>query len=509
MKEPPERSRTRLKWQRPFFISSLGMTTAILLMSALIGCTGSGRQNESDLNTTRSITDRRVEWPSGEQLRKLVLLEEYNTRMVVLGVAILGAAAGLVGSFALLRKRALLSDALAHASLPGIAIAYLVAVGVGANAKSLPILLAGAVLSGMVGVVTILGIQNTTRIKQDTALGIVLSVFFGIGVALLGVCQQLSTGNAAGLESFIYGKTASMRSSDLGLIAVVSLFIIVVCVLFFKELKQLCFDEPFARSRGVPTLLIDGILMFQVVVVTMVGLQAVGLVLVVAMLVIPAAAARFWTDTMGRLAIVASVFGMFSGMLGAGLSDLFPRLPSGAMVVLVGSILFAFSFVFGTARGLAVRTARRWLLNRKIQRQHLLRGAFELIDQNQHDASLTSQSVSLDDLVQMRSWSRRQVIHGLGRLERDDLVRVRGEQVKLTQAGMAEAARLTRQHRLWELYLIEHADVAASRVDRDADAIEHVLEPELVDELERLLDQTPTTIAIPKNPHAAVEARPS
>ena len=426
--------------------------------------------------------------------------------MVVLGVGVLGASCGLVGSFTLLRKRALLSDALAHASLPGIAIAYLVAVAMGAEGKSLPVLLGGAVLSGSLGVAIILAIQNTTRIKQDTALGIVLSVFFGIGVALLGICQQLKTGNAAGLESFIYGKTASMSSNDLWLIGMVSLFVIVVCALFFKELKQLCFDEPFARSRGVPTLLIDGILMFQVVVVTMVGLQAVGLVLIVAMLVIPAASARFWTDAMGKLAIVSTAFGMFGGMFGAGLSDLFPRLPSGAMVVLVGSFLFGLSFVFGSGRGLIVRLAQRFSSNRKIQRQHLLRGAFELIEKGQEGASLISQSVSLKDLIQTRSWTRQQVVRGLKRLEREDLVRARGEAVKLTQAGVAEAARLTRQHRLWELYLIHHADVVASRVDRDADAIEHVLEPELVDELERLLDQAPTRISIPPNPHAAIEA---
>ncbi|MEQ1826450.1 MAG: metal ABC transporter permease [Pirellula sp.] len=453
-------------------------------------------------NGTQSIADRHVEWPRWEQVRRLLVMEDYNTRVVILGVAILGAATGLVGSFTLLRKRALMSDALAHASLPGIALAFMIATQLGVSGKSMPLLLLGGTVSGLVGVGLILTIQYMTRIKQDAALGIILSVFFGIGTALLGLCQQFGAGNAAGLESFIYGKSASMSSADVKLISVAAFVGMLGCVLLFKEFKQLCFDEAFARSTGVPTVFLDVVMMMFVVLVTMVGLQAVGLVLVVALLVIPPASARFWTEKMWPMAAIASLVGMLSGIVGAGLSDLFPRLPSGAMIVLVCSLLFGISFVFGTARGVVVRMVRRRWLNMRIERQHLLRGAYELIESRTAADHISGErNVSLNALLDLRSWTRKQLLAGIRRAERDEQLRLHGDSVYLTQAGIAEAARLTRQHRLWELYLIHHADVAPGRVDRDADDIEHVLEPELVDELEVLLNQSAIRIAVPHNPH--------
>jgi manganese/zinc/iron transport system permease protein len=451
-----------------------------------------------------SLTDRAFAWPSWEQWKSIVLLEEYNTRIVVLSVAILGIAAGLVGSFTLLRKRALIGDALAHASLPGIAIAFLVATSLGANGKSLPILLVGASLGGLVGVGSILLIQEYTRLKQDTILGIVLSVFFGLGAALLGLIQQMETGSAAGLETFIYGKTASIKYADANLIFWIALCSVVVCVLLFKELKLLCFDPQFAGSSGMSTILLDSILMALVVAVTMVGLQAVGLILVVALLVIPPAAARFWTDSLWRLTVVSCIFGLVSGILGAIASALLPKLPSGAMVVLVCAFIFLLSMAIGTSRGTIPRLLRRRRLNRNIDRQHLLRGMYELLESEVKQDSPTSNSkqpIAYEQLLHLRSWSTRRLKKTIAKAAGDDLVRFHDGLVRLTQSGLAEAARLTRQHRLWELFLIHHADIAPARVDRDADDIEHVLEPEIVDQLELLLDQQPVSFAVPADPH--------
>lgn len=454
-----------------------------------------------------SITDRSMEWPDSSQWRRVLLLEDYNTRVVVLGVALLGAACGIVGSFTLLRKRALMGDALAHASLPGIAAAFMLATLIGADEKSLAWLLSGATLSGLMGVGLILFLRHQTRLKEDTALGIVLSVFFGAGMAMLGVIQQMEKGHAAGLETFIYGKTASMRAADAGLIAVASLLAIGSCVLLFKELKLLCFDADFAGSRGMPVLWLDWVLMALVVLTTIVGLQAVGLILVVALLVIPAAAARFWTEAMWRMAWIAAGLGMLGGVFGAASSALFPKLPSGAMIVLVCAVLFLFSMVFGAKRGMLIRSLRRRRLNRRVGRQHLLRGIYELAeDKSSRQSGSDRPAVSMRELQQLRSWSKKSLQATIRRAMRDELVQLRADQVQLTHAGWAEAARLTRQHRLWELYLVHYAEVAPARVDRDADAIEHVLEPELVDELEALLDQQPLTIEVPSNPHALTES---
>jgi len=189
-----------------------------------------------------------------------------------------------------------MGDALSHATLPGIGLAFVIANRMGADGKSLPILLCGATVTGLIGLGVVLILRHSTRLKEDTALGAVLSVFFGGGVALLGVIQQMREGHAAGLESFIYGKTASMGFRDVQLIAVAALGCMAACLLLFKELKLLCFDGQFAGSRGFPAVRLDVVLMGLVVTVCIVGLQAVGLILVIALLIIPAAAARFWTE---------------------------------------------------------------------------------------------------------------------------------------------------------------------------------------------------------------------
>ncbi len=449
-----------------------------------------------------SIAARGAQWPDGHQLRSVLLLEDYNTRVVVLGVAMLGIASGLVGSFTLLRKRALMGDALAHASLPGITTAFMLATWLGYDGKSLPLLLIGAAVGGLVGVGLIVLLKSQTRLKQDTTLGIVLSVFFALGVAMLGVIQQMTSGSAAGLETFIYGKTASMTRFDGWLIAIASLIAIGGCVLAFKEFKLLCFDEDFAGSRGVPTRLLDMILMGLVVLITIVGLQAVGLILMVALLVIPAAAARFWTESMWRMAVISSLLGMIGGVLGAGVSALFPRLTSGAMIVLVCAGLFLLSMVFGRSRGVLVRLLRRRRLNRRVHRDHLLRGMFESGEAGIGDEEGSLRPwITMDELLRRRSWSRRELQKSIRQASDEGWLRRDNGCIGLTVAGYAEAARLTRQHRLWELFLIHHADVAPSRVDRDADMIEHVLEPELVEELERLLAQETIRITVPTSPH--------
>ena len=270
-------------------------TAAVAALLVCLVSTNVAVAHAPQVDSRRSITDRSVEWPTWKQWRRVFLLRDYNTRVVVLGTTLLGCAAGMIGSFTLLRKRALTGDALSHATLPGIGIAFIVTTSLGGDGKSLPILLLGATVSGLIGVGVIVAIRSFTRLKEDTALGAVLSVFFGAGMALLGVIQQMDQGHAAGLEGFIYGKAASMGSRDMLLIAAAALGCISASVVLFKEFKLLCFDEGFAGSRGLPVVRLDLGLMGLVVVVTIVGLQAVGLVLMIALLVIPSAAARLWT----------------------------------------------------------------------------------------------------------------------------------------------------------------------------------------------------------------------
>jgi manganese/zinc/iron transport system permease protein len=439
---------------------------------------------------------------------RVILLQDYNTRLVVAATTLLGLAAGVVGSFTLLRKRALLGDALSHATLPGIGIAFLVAPLLALDGKSLPVLLIGAAVSGSIGMATILMIRNLTKLKEDAALGIVLSVFFGGGLVTLGLAQQMPEGHAAGLESFIYGKTASIIAQDAWWIVAAAVVSLSCLAVFYKELKLLCFDEAFAGSRGYPTIAIDFALMATVVIVTIVGLQAVGLVLMIALLVIPAAAARFWTGNMSRMTALSAVIGGISCMLGSLVSALAPRLPSGAMIVLTSAFFFSISMLFGRQRGVVVQFYRRWQTRRRIDRRHVLRGIYELLElratamsNNERVEPTAGQWVPLSALMATRTWSSRRMQSEVNRLRHEGLVRTRDGEIALSAPGLIEARRFTREHRLWDLYLITHADVAAERVDRDAERIEDCLEPVMIDQLESLLEQAKGGIHVPDSPH--------
>lgn len=290
----------------------------------------------------------------------------HNTLVVLLGATALGMAAGMVGCFMVLRRRALVSDALSHATLPGIVAAFLTGMALGVEGRSLPLLLTGAAISGAIAVATIQAIKRWTRLTEDAAIGAVLSVFFGAGVVLLSVVQELPAANAAGLKGFIFGQTAAMRTGEALGLGALALLAASMVWLFFKEFRLLAFDEGFARAAGWPTGRIDLALMALVTLVTVVGLQTVGLVLIIALLITPAATARFWTDDLARMLIIAGCVGAVSGGFGAVLSARFADLPAGAVIVLVATSLFFISLIVAPSRGLLGRSLRRARLRRAL-----------------------------------------------------------------------------------------------------------------------------------------------
>lgn len=443
------------------------------------------------------------EW---SEIGRILLWRDYNTRLVVGSTMILGAASGLIGSFLLLRKRSLMGDVLSHATLPGIAGAFMVMALLGGTGKYLPGLLLGALLTGLLGVGCVLVIRSMTRLKDDAALGIVLSVFFGLGIALIGLVQDMPQGSAAGLSSFIYGKTASMVRADLWLILTVTVLVAAASVLLYKQLTILCFDEQFAGALGWRPTLLDVLLMTLVAVITVIGLQSVGLILIIALLIIPAAAARFWTQRLKLMLVSATTIGAAGGWLGASMSAALPKLPAGAVIVVVCAAVFVISMLFGPARGAVPRLVLQWRTNRRIGQQHVLRAMYEAIEQSVGDGALdaealTATPVAIDRLRSARSWSSARLHRLIGQAQRAGLIDRRDAALQLTTSGAAGAARVVRNHRLWEVFLITHAEIAPSHVDRDADQIEHVLGTELVQQLERKLG-TRGAFDVPPSPHA-------
>ncbi|MCL4234740.1 MAG: metal ABC transporter permease, partial [Deltaproteobacteria bacterium] len=229
----------------------------------------------------------------------------YNTLLVLLGTSLLGAASGIIGSYAVLRRRSLVGDAVAHAALPGVAAAFLVM-----RDKNFAGLLAGALAAGLLGSTSVSWLQRHTRIKADAAIGIVLSVFYGAGIALSGIAQNDPTGRQAGLDSFLLGKTAGMVSQDLVFIALVGANIVAITLLLYKEFKLLAFDSAFAAVQGFPVLLLDALMMALLVAAVVIGLPAVGVVLMASLIILPGVSARFWTERLGRMLILAGIFGL-------------------------------------------------------------------------------------------------------------------------------------------------------------------------------------------------------
>jgi manganese/zinc/iron transport system permease protein len=427
-------------------------------------------------------------------------LANWNTRIVVLGVTALGIAGGVIGTFMLLRRRALLGDALSHATLPGIVLAFLVAAALGMGGKSHGLLLLGALASGLVGIGAVHWLTRSGGLSEDSALGVVLSTFFGAGAALLGLAQQETTASAAGLETFIYGKTASMLVSDALLIGTTSLVTIGCCIVCFKELRLTCFDPAYAKGRGMRTTGYDLLLMTMVMAVVVVGLQAVGLVLVIAVLVIPAASARFWTNATGRMLWCSGLIGGLGGWLGTLMSALAPGLPAGAMVVLSLGGIFLLSLLFGRRRGLLRRTLRMRRRRRAMERDHALRAVWECLEDSTDTTCLSSRILD--------RWGT-STIRTMRHLDGRDLVittQAGDERIGFTPSGERSAAEVVRRHRLWEHYLMRRADFDEHHVDRGADELEHLLPVELLEELEKELDAE--ALAMLPSPHALHPDRP-
>lgn len=282
------------------------------------------------------------------------LLADYTFRNVALGSALLGIVSGVLGCFAVLRRQGLLGDALAHAALPGVCLAYLIT-----GSKAPLVILAGAAISGWVGAYLLLRIVRDTRISEDTSLGIVLSVFFGFGILLLTFINKRNDANQAGLDHFLFGQAATLIDENIRVMALLGGAALAAVVALYKELKLLTFDAGFATSIGLPAHGLNVILTGLIVVAVVIGLQTVGVVLMAAMLVGPAVAARQWTNRLSVMAVLSAVFGAASGVAGATLSVTERGIPTGPMIILSLTAIAAVSLLFAPARGLVWAEARR------------------------------------------------------------------------------------------------------------------------------------------------------
>ena len=361
-----------------------------------------------------------------------LVFTDYTLRTITLGTAILGSICGMLGSFAVLRKQSLLGDAISHAALPGIAIAFLIT-----GTKETNVLLIGALVSGLLGAFWIRSIIKRTHLKSDTALGLILSIFFGFGMLLLTYIQKLPNANQSGLDKFLFGQAATLLARDVWFMAIVTFICLVVLLLFWKEFKILLFDADYAKTLGFNIQLIDILITSFIVIAIVLGLQTVGVVLMSAMLLAPAAAARQWTNSLGIMVMLAAFFGASSGVIGTAISASQNNLSTGPVIVLVAAVFVVFSFIFSPSRGLLFRQIR-FIQNRKDLELHkTLAFMFEIAQGHENIAHPHAVRI----LNNFHGYTRK----SLGKLERKEYINVVGSMWSMTPKGYHFAANLYNQ----------------------------------------------------------------
>lgn len=391
-------------------------------------------------------------------IEALTLQLGYNATLVTIGAMMLGVAAGATGTFLFLGKRALVSDAISHATLPGIGLAFVVMVMLGGDGRALPGLLIGSALSAALGLICVSALTNRTRLTEDAAIGAVLSVFFGVGIVLLTVIQSMTSGRQAGLESFLLGSTAGMLWDDALVIAVGGALVLGLTLLLRRPMTMVAFDPDYAAGSGMNVRRVELAMMGLAMAITVVGLKIVGLILIVALLIIPAVAARFWTERVGIVVLIAGAFGGASGYLGAALSATAPALPTGPIIVLIAFGLFMLSLLLAPGRGLLAA----FLRHRRFQaRVHVRQGLLAL-----------AQGQPIYEPLTLRLMRRRGLIRADG---------------VATQTGQAQAARAALDERRWQVLRSDPAqEDAAARYD-GLTPLETILTPDQLETLDRAI----------------------
>ncbi len=418
-----------------------------------------------------------VNW--AEQAWRFFTLRDASVRYALAGAVLMGISCGVLGGFVVVRRMALVGDALSHAVLPGVALGFLW------NMSKDPVaIFIGATIAGLLGTLTVRAITATTRLKEDAALGLVLASFFAVGACLVTMIQRLPTGNKTGVDKFLFGQAAAIGGDDVALMSAVTVLALGLIALFYKELLAVSFDRGFARVGGIPAAWIDRGLLLLLSFTVVIALQAVGAVLVSAMLITPAAAAYLLTDRLHRLLVLAAIFGAAAGIVGAFISFLGANLPTGPFIVLAASAIFGAAFLFAPRHGVVARWWRQRDQAARTQRENTLKAIYQVLEAGPTEAQGVSFAALAarcrETTTEAETRARALVPHGFATVAADH--------VYLTPAGRRRAAEIVRNHRLWELYLTNSANIASDHVHDDAEKIEHVLGEEVVRELERRLN---------------------
>ena len=427
-----------------------------------------------------------VEVDFGQQLKRFFSFQDPAIQQILLGCVFMGINFGLLGTFVVVRHMALVGDTLSHAVLPGVAFGFLITM-----TKEPWSILFGATIAGLLGTALVSWIQRSTKLKQDAALGMVLATFFALGICMIKMIEGIPGVNKSGLDHFFYGQAAALGTSDLWMMGITTVVVSLTILLLYRPLLATSFDRIFAQSIGFPATILYHLLMFLLALATVVALQAVGALMVSAMLITPAATAFLLTKRLHVMLFIATMISIGAGLSGAFLSFVGEGIagnavPTGPAMALSAGLLFLIAFLFSPTHGIIVR----WFTRASQSRQIVIENALKAIFRGMESQKFKREGVEVEKLANAARVTLESTHKRLNLLVKDGLATLdEGKHVVyLTPAGLQHASRVVRNHRLWELYLTSTADYDADHVHDDAEKVEHILGEHQAMQLEKYLD---------------------
>ncbi len=388
---------------------------------------------------------------------------------VVVGTTLLASSSAVVGTFSYLKGQSLVGDAIAHALLPGVVLAFMLGDG-----RNPAYLIFGALVSGLIAHYGIEFIQNRTKLKSDTAVSLVLSTFFGFGIMLMSVVQQRGQGQQAGLERYLLGKAAAITMLDVYTFSALALVLLLGVALFYKGFQLMTFNEDFAHAIGLPVDLIRVTFTVLTVLAVTIGIQTVGVVLMAALLITPAAAARAWTKSLPQMIVLAAMFSAISAILGTLISSAITKMPTGPWIVIILGLIGFTSLFIAPEKGWLFKRKRALENRSKTNRENIMKLMYR-----QEEKCGTGNKLSIPQILSIRAMREDALRVGLKDLKKRLWIIEHIEGFTLTDLGRIEGRRVVRLHRLWELYLTERLGMAPDHIHPQAETMEHVITPEI------------------------------
>jgi len=404
----------------------------------------------------------------------------------LLASSLVGIMCGLLGAFVVLRNMSLIGDALSHAVLPGVVFGFIFVGG-----YSLLGFFVGSVLAGLIAAVAITWIQDRVKTKNDAAIGIVFTAMFSIGVMGISWISR-KDGVHLDMKDFLFGNVLGVSDADIWLTFAVALYVILSIILFYRYLFATTFQPVIAETMGFNVKVIHYFLMLLLAFAVVASLRTVGVILVVAMLITPAATALLLTDRMKKVLWLSALFGLLSAVVGLLLSYVYKTTPGPAMTV-TATVFYLIAVFFAPEKGLLFQSITSRQNKRKIQFEDTLKQSLKLHER---------ENLSLENLKKRLGFNSSTLKTYVSRLVKQGFLSKKSGALQLTTAGEEAATVLVRKHRMWESYLVSEMGISPNQIHEDAEKYEHILTEDMVDELDKKLgfpELDPHGAPIPRN----------